>query len=176
MKKLLIIILTCFSFSTNSQLYSAMTVDNEFVPYVQDFKLIVNNKKHDNKVKNISILFDDIKKDGNEQTLAYCQMMFTDNPVIYVDRKEYYSATPMSREFTLLHEMGHCICSRFHTEQSRGMIGFFENILFHLGIVQKKGYLPDGCPSSLMHPYEFSESCMMSHYFYYIDEFKQGCQ
>ena len=176
MKKILIFFIFLMSYSLNAQIYRSKTTDDEFLPYIEDFSLIVKNNIYNEKVKNISILFEDIPKSSNgDQTLAYCSMMFTDKPIIYVDRKSYYSANPMSREFTLLHEMGHCICDRFHTSQSKGVIGFFENILFYLGLVQKKGYLPDGCPSSLMHPYEFSQTCMMVHYFYYIEEFKKGC-
>lgn len=176
MKKILILLFILCSCSSNSQVIKPSFVDEEFKPYVQEFKLIIKNPKYDNRVKNITIIFTDIPsaKKGYK-TLAYCNMMFTENPVIYVDRSYYYSATPMSQQFTLLHEMGHCVCNRFHTENSEGIAGFLENILFKLGIATKKGYLSDGCPASILHPYEFSESCMMSHYFYYIEEFQKGC-
>jgi hypothetical protein len=153
------------------------SINNEFYPDIVEFRNIINHHKYDDKLDNLTILFDDIESTNKGYvTLAYCQMMFTDSPYIVVDRKEYYSATPMSRYFTVLHELGHCICNRFHTETSKGLTGFLEEFLFKLGIAEKKGYLPDGCPSSLMHPYSFSESCMLDHYFYYVEEFKQGCQ
>ena len=176
MKNILLILMLFFLKPTSFQVYRSTMVDNELAPYIQDFKLIVKNKKYDDRLNNISIIFEDIPKESdNYQTLAYCGMMFVEDPIIYVDRKSYKDATPMSKEFTILHEMGHCVCNRFHTEQSKGITGFLERILFNLGLVQKKGFLPDGCPSSLMHPFDFSESCMMRHYFYYIEEYKKGC-
>ena len=175
MKKLFTIFLILLLNLGCAQIQRPM-VNDEFTPYVKDFELIVNNKQYDYKLQNLTILFEDIPSTGDGyQTVAYCSMMFTDKPSIYVDRKQYQYATPMSRQFTLLHELGHCVCNRFHTENSVGVVGFFENILFKLGLVTKKGFLKDGCPASIMHPYAFSESCMMTHYFYYIDEYKRGC-
>lgn len=176
MKIILFVLLYLIPNICHNQVFQATMVDNEFVPHIQEFKLIVDNHKYDKKIENLGIIFADIPPEKGTQVLAYCATMFTDYPFIYVDRKTYLSATPMSQQFTLLHELGHCICDRFHTSASRGVTGLWEKLLYALGLAKEKGVLEDGCPSSLMYPYEFSESCMMRHYFYYIEEFKQGCQ
>jgi hypothetical protein len=156
-------------------MYQTPMSEEEFTPYLKDFKLIVKNKKFDKRIENTSIVFSDIPKKDGMQQVAYCSLMFTDYPVIYVDRKTYYSSSPMSNEFTLLHELGHCVCNRFHTSLSQGIAGVWEKLLFKLGIAKEMESLPDGCPSSLMYPYDISETCMISHYFYYLNEFKEGC-
>jgi hypothetical protein len=175
MKLILLLLLLLTPNLCQNRIYQNAIVDEEFSPYLKDFQLIVKNNKFDQMVKNTSIIFSDMPvKDGMQQ-IGYCAMMFTEYPVIYVDRKSYYSSSPMENEFTLLHELGHCICNRFHTSPSQGLAGVWEKLLFKLGIAKEMEALSDGCPSSLMYPYDVSETCMISHYFYYLNEFKKGC-
>jgi hypothetical protein len=61
---------------------------------------------------------------------------------------------------------------RMHTEttEEKGFAYFIERILLKLGLVERKGYLKDGCPASYMHPYTLSEDCINKHYYYYLKE------
>lgn len=151
-------------------------VNNEFAPYIQDIRYLLHDSRYAYKIDNLSITFSDLGGDEKTQKLGHCNMMFTDDPEIVIDHKSYYELSPTSRYFLMLHEGAHCLCNRFHTAESRGFVGFFENILFKLGIAKKKGFYKDGCPMSLMHPYEMTQSCMLDHFMEYIKEFQQGCK
>jgi len=78
----------------------------------------------------------------------------------------------LSREELIFHELGHCVLYRSHTEPttSGGIVGFFERLLFELGLSEKQGSLKDGCPMSYMHPSILSVQCVNKHYRYYISE------
>lgn len=91
---------------------------------------------------------------------------------IEIDRGFWSYATDLEKEELMFHEFGHCYLFRPHTEVSpkKGFVGFMERLLFKLGILDKKGYLKDGCPASYMHPYTLSDKCIKDHYEYYIDE------
>lgn len=158
--------------------YTTRETHKEFKPYIQDFKYMIEGSRYEYKLKTNKIVFTTFPKDKNGKwnTIGKCYGMFQDNTIIYIDKEYWKYASPTSKAFTIYHELGHCICNNFHTEVSTGFIGFFEDIVFKLGLAEKKGYLWDGCPASLMHPSEFDEFCMLKHYMYYIDELTTSCK
>lgn len=76
------------------------------------------------------------------------------------------------REELMFHELGHCVLYRSHTEPTDGggISGFFERLMFEIGLMNKKAYLEDGCPSSYMHPTTIGRYCINKHYKYYMLE------
>jgi len=153
--------------------------NGEFKPYIQDFVNIVSNHKFNKKLKNTNFMFGDLNplKDPNQSvtTIGTCYGMYRDKSIIVIDTDYWSKASPTSKAFTMYHEMGHCICNLQHTQPSNGWYRPFEEILFKLGLIEKKSFLDDGCPGSLMHPSDMSEFCMLNNYMYYMDELKRSC-
>lgn len=84
-----------------------------------------------------------------------------------------YNKSPLVRFELILHEVGHCVLNRAHTQKhhtSNSFTQWFENAMFKIGVLKEKDRLYDGCPSSIMHPYTLSKSCFITHYLYYIEE------
>ena len=154
-------------------------VDEQLLPYKEDFEIIVGKNKNSYKLKKVNMYFADLNKNkkGTERTLGMCKGMYMDTTDINIDIEYWKTATDLSKKFTVLHELGHCICTLGHTEIRNGFWeSVFDTLKFKLGIGIRKGYLKDGCPASLMHPYEFDWFCMYTHYDYYMQELKQSCQ
>lgn len=150
-------------------------IDPEFKDYVQDFGVMLPEYKKD--VENINIGFEDFyitKDDFN--VIGRCYYNPLSPNTVSVDRMYWAFATPISRYFTILHELGHCVCYAPHSEATSGWIGTIEDFLFRLGVWKKRGYLEDGCPASLMHPTEFSQICAIRHFNHYIEDFKKVCR
>ena len=81
--------------------------------------------------------------------------------------------SPLMRFELVLHEIGHCVLHRSHTERnytSNGITKWFEDMLFSLNVIKEKDRLYDSCPASIMHPYTINEHCFKKHYLYYTEE------
>jgi len=170
-KNLLILILF---FSNVSCASDVRGVDPEFKDHVKDFGFLLPEYREESK--RLSIGFVDFPKTDGDNTIGRCSLSITFNHTITIDREYWKTATPTSQYFTMLHEMGHCVCYLNHSEPTSGLVGKLEEFLFKIGIWTKKGYLEDGCPASIMHPNEFGEICSIRHFNYYINEFKQSCR
>jgi hypothetical protein len=146
-------------------------------PYREEFSLIVSNKEIDYKLSHTDVIFGDLNSSKSKisRTLGTCYGMYTSKSFIIIDSEYWKYASSMSRAFTMYHEFGHCVCNLPHTQSSNSWYRPLEEILYKLKIVEKKYDLPDGCPSSLMHPYDLSESCMLNNYMYYLEELKKAC-
>jgi len=142
-----------------------------FKPYIQEFVYASMGKVKQKDLKGLTMGFHKYPKNSN--TVGTCHPMgyFTE---IDINKKwwdNHESST--ERQELIFHELGHCILKRGHTEEPINSSGFFawwERLFFKLGIFKKKNRLPDGCPSSYMHPYTLSPDCIMKHYLYYLDE------
>lgn len=171
-KNLLSLILLFSSLSCSS--LTAGKINPEFDPYVKDFQILVPEFK--DQVEKVDIDFYDFKKkEKNFNTIGRCNYNLIEPNSITIDVEYWGYSSPTSKYFTVLHEIGHCVCHLPHSEVSTGFTGWLEDFLFDLGIWKKKGYLNDGCPASIMHPSEFSEFCALNHYYYYLEEFRQSC-
>lgn len=149
---------------------SVRTVHPEFKDYVEDFNKIV--PENSEKTNSIAIGFEDFSKTN---VIARCYYRMKGNR-ISVDPSYWKRSAPTSKYFTFLHEAAHCSCNAHHTEPTSGLAGVWELILFKLGIRERKGYLPDGCPASIMHPNDFGELCAIRHFNYYIKELRDTCR
>jgi hypothetical protein len=67
---------------------------------------------------------------------------------IAVDSTFWTNASDLGREQLVFHELGHCIFGRLHNRMT----------------------LPDGCPKSIMNPYNFSDACYSAHRTEYLQE------
>jgi hypothetical protein len=173
-KNLLILVLW---FSTASCASSVPNgIHSEFSDYVSDFSKLL--PQHAEKANNLNMHFSDFrnsKKESDRNVLGRCTYSLLYGNTIEIDTTYWYSSTPTSKYFTILHEMGHCVCYIHHSQPTQGLLGKLEDFLFKLGVWKKKGFLDDGCPASIMFPSEFAESCYLKHFYHYINEFKQSC-
>lgn len=113
--------------------------------------------------------------DPNKSTIGTCFGMYRNKSLIVIDEEYWKRASPTSKAFTMYHELGHCACNLQHTQPSQGWYRPFEELMFKLGLIDKKKELPDGCPGSLMHPSDMYEFCMLNNYMYYLEELKRAC-
>lgn len=176
MKKLfLILLLLCLS---GCSLAQPMTknIDPQFTPYLQEFAKISNGKYSFSDVVNkIHIEFHDY---GNETygVVGTCNYRVFSKNLVWINKRWWNSGfnSYYNKLDVILHELGHCILYRAHTikprDEDKGFVKWLERWLFDLGIYTPKGYLSDGCPSSIMHPYAMWDSCLIRHYNYYADE------
>jgi hypothetical protein len=144
-------------------------VNDNFKPYVEHFKLLSKGYVTEDDFYNVTIGFKDIK----DSAIGRCWITpwFRE---IDIDTKWWFKKgrTQLEREELMFHELGHCVLFRSHTEPTSisGLAGWFERILFDLGILQEKGYLKDGCPKSYMHPYSVDLYCIERYREHYIKE------
>lgn len=145
-------------------------IDSQFNEYIKMFIEDSRKKVKMKDLKGLSMGFFSYPKD--ESTIGTCWPL---GFITEIDiSREGWESNPSYywRKALIYHELGHCILGRNHTEvtESSGYVGAIERFFFRMGFWQPKGYLSDGCPASLMHPYLVSESCFYSHYNYYIEE------
>jgi len=174
MKKLLLLLLlftqtACASSNIEVRLLKDYEdIDTEFTPYVQEFIYASKGKVRREKFEGFTMGFREFN--GDVSTVGVC------HPLAYeVDiNVEWWDNTlSQSKRIELVfHELGHCVLRRGHTQKPTGSswLAFWERVGFKIGMFEEKGMLPDGCPSSFMHPYTLSEACINRHFNYYIEE------
>lgn len=166
------VLLSCTSISP---VYNTVTHD-EFNPYLQDFSKIVDNKKIQSRMDRTVILFGNLNSDPNSEkrTLGICYRTFHRSTIV-IDTQYWKTASPTGRAFTMYHELGHCVCNLEHTEITDSWFKPFQEFFVKIGLIKIKPRLADGCPASIMHPYDMGEFCMLNNYMYYINELKESC-
>lgn len=145
------------------------TVNPEFKPYIQDFIASSNGIVEESDVSNLTMEFKDYGVPYRIAGTCWPHLTEIDvNKDWWEDHKSH-----LVRQELIYHELGHCILRRPHTtisDHGDDFIDWVENELFKLGIIEKKGLLPDNCPASYMHPVILSERCIRKHYNYYVTE------
>lgn len=149
----------------------------EFRPYTEDFSKIVDNEKLKSRIDKTVIMFSNLnteKKEEEKRTLGICYR----TPLrltIVIDEEYWKYASPTNKAFTMYHELGHCVCNLEHTEITESWYKPFQQFFANLGLIKLKPRLPDGCPGSIMHPYDMGEFCMLNNFMYYLEEIKESC-
>ena len=150
--------------------------DPEFEPYIQEFKYILGNSPLVSIVDNTKIIFGDLEKNEKYNIAGVCKNMLWTYPTIEIDKTTWKTLDFDEKNMLIVHELGHCVCKRLHTELStNGFAAFFEKIAHSLGLISKRGYLKDNCPVSLMHPTDIQWECNRRHNDYYIKEMREEC-
>jgi len=144
--------------------------DQEFIPHIDKFLKL--SKRPWLKIRNHTVFgtlgYSDPEDDSS--TVGLCEYFFKR---VTIDDYYWKWLSETGREALIFHELGHCTLFRGHTDikEDDGTIEYkIENFLFSLGVFEKKGYLKDGCPASIMHPYMFSDKCLKKHRKYYMEE------
>lgn len=144
-------------------------IQKEFKPLVDEFIKVSQGHVTKDDFYNIHFQFDDIE--GTVVGLCYPYPWLKE---IIIDRRWWnkWSRSDEQREEVLFHEIGHCLLRRGHTDSSEvtDLFSWLENIFIKLGLTEKKGFLVDGCPASIMHPYTIDTFCYRKHRDFYIDE------
>jgi hypothetical protein len=114
----------------------------------------------DSDLSEFTIGFGDLK-DG---VVGVCKLM---SKKITIDRKYWFRISENSKMEIFLHEVGHCILKRYHTNPKGS---YWHDLPLSMGFIKNTGYLKDGCPTSIMHPYVLDWYCFYKHRNYYIEE------
>ena len=150
-------------------------IDPVFKPYIESYRNIIGKDKYQYKFDRLSMNFKDLKSG----IVGKCWWLINGDFEIEIDPDWWYrnyAFDPIAKEFLAYHELEHCMRYRMHTDRKkeiRSILDFFEEIGYYLGLLEKPGYLKDGCPASLMHSYVTSYYCRKKHYEYYIQELKE---
>jgi len=150
-------------------------INKEFNPYVDKFISISKGAIDKSDFQHTYMGFKEFE--GNTVGTCWAYPVFKGTEMYFakeIEIDEYFwkYASDLEKEELMFHEFGHCYLFRPHTEISpkKGFVGFLERLLFKIGILEKKGFLEDGCPASYMYPYTLSNTCIEKHYKYYMDE------
>jgi hypothetical protein len=172
MKKIMLfLLLTLFSCSSSVPRISTQQkgVDSEFTPYIDNYKYIIGEGKYTQEFKHLHMNF--AKLEGS--IVGRCWWLLNGDYEIEIDPDYWRWNSFAAKEFLVYHELEHCIRKRMHTnkkDEIDNIADFFEEIVYQLGLIDRYGYLKDGCPSSIMHSTTLSESCRWKHREYYLDE------
>jgi|VirMetMinimDraft_7_1064189.scaffolds.fasta_scaffold09927_2 hypothetical protein len=142
-----------------------------FEPYVESYRILIGEDSHEDRFENLNINFS--KLEGS--VIGRCWWLANGGYEIEIDSTWWYLSmfNQHEREFVMYHELEHCIRYRLHTDRVRkihNFTSFLDEIGYYIGFVEKKEYLKDGCPASLMHSTTLSDECRHKHYRYYMEE------
>lgn len=139
-----------------------------FAQYVMEFIKDSHGLVDFNSLEYVHMDFDDLS--GN--TVGLCASM-PYRQIIKIDRK-WWEAHPShaERRSLIYHELGHCVLFLDHSTETGagGFWGWLERMAFRIGILDRKGILPDMCPSSYMHPHILHSYCIEKHHDFYKKE------
>jgi hypothetical protein len=139
------IIFTYLSFA--GTIYQKPAVDSELEPYVAYFKDIALRYGIAPNFKNLSISFINTYPISN--WVGLCQTSTVSPSKFLTVRESFFKRIPTEQKYALvIHELGHCTLGRDHVE----------------------GYLPNGCPKSIMHPSDGLNGCFFTNQDYYFKE------
>jgi hypothetical protein len=136
-------------------------IDSEFQPYMSEIIEFSQGSIKQSQLKYLTIGFSDLES----PVVGRCSLITKE---IDIDRKFWKYSSYQRRMETLMHEIGHCVLYRYHTDTKDDI---FHDFFIDIGIFKAQNDLWDGCPSSIMHPYEVGLYCFNKHYIYYIEEF-----
>lgn len=144
-------------------------VEEEFLPYLQDFSNLSDGKIGQEEVKGLSIKF--TKLPGN--TIGICYRWLNGTKEIVIDKNYWEWASYLTREALMYHELVHCVCNRSHDFIGGTYSKFNPFMLFESN--EKSGYFEDSCPFSIMHPEMMDDSCLNRRWDYYKKEMFLNC-
>jgi len=181
MKKILIIYclfaLSSCSFALVNRMSEKKGVDPTFHLYIEKYKQIIKYEKYKYRFENMSMNFGDLESKDDKKVIGRCKNLLSGEAEILIDRTWWFSnSTALDREFTIYHELEHCIRYRPHTdltEKVDDFSSFFERIGYYLGLIRRNEMLIDGCPYSIMHSTTFDYYCQQKNYDHYIKEIKE---
>lgn len=145
-------------------------IDRQFIYYKNSFIKESKGKITEKDFDDLSMGFYEYPKDTYAVGTCWPMGYLTE---IDISKKDWNrNIDHYWRKELVYHELGHCLLNRHHTDptSSAGFFGAFEGLMFDLGFWEKKGYLSDGCPSSLMHSRMIGSYCFQIHHDYYIEE------
>lgn len=172
---ILVVILICVSCSKFKIIKEYDNVDPEFDSYVEEFAQVSDGKYSPERLNSLTIGF---TSKFEEEVYAVCNQAFNVNE-IDVNRNWWKSASYQDRYQVMMHEMGHCVLQRQHSDFPGGSIVHeLEKLCNSIGLFKSVPELLDYCPGSLMSADMVSTFCLQKHDKYYINELflKEGYQ
>jgi hypothetical protein len=137
-------------------------IDPRLTPIVQEFFFMKNGQM--GVEDGLKVRVDDLK---NPSWLGVCYYRIFDREII-ISKRELETKTPLQIHSTVFHEIFHCSLGLGHYPPTElGDIRGWDSLLLYLKIksgVFVHSHLPDGCPVSIMYPYDFSDECYAKHF------------
>jgi len=146
-------------------------IDSTFDPYIAEYRSIIGEEKYEHKFKRLSFNFAKL----TPGVLGRCYWLIGGGYEIEIDREWWNRSWSgfLSKKLVVFHELEHCIRFRLHTNRVtkiNSAADFFDEIGYFLGIINKPGYLKDGCPSTVMNSSVSGYKCQSKHYNMWIKE------
>ena len=161
MRKLLILFILLFYFSCSSSLFKKhKEIHPAFAPYIAEIIESSEGSVTYKDLNNLTMGFEKLKR----PTIGKCNKISNE---IAIDITYWAFADEYKKLELIMHEFGHCVLNRYHTGYK---YNFFHDLPIQLGFFKEMGLLYDGCPASIMHPYDILWYCFAKHKKYYIDE------
>jgi len=160
MLKLLLFLFTSILISCETRM-SKDKIDPAFRPYLDEVIEFSKGELNKNNLRSLKIGFFDNK--GSSE-VGVCKHIFNE---ILIDKNYWARTTEEGRLEIIMHEIGHCVLNRYHTNVK---FEFFHDIPFLFNMVGNEGFLKDGCPSSVMNPFTLNWFCFIKHKNYYQEE------
>lgn len=159
--------------------------DPEFSDYIEDFILRSKDLISHRDFEHINISFkpQEYSSDAKGKDTVVIGMCFWNWGIlgaknrIEIDPAYWKQAGPFEKWNLIFHEMGHCVCNRVHPDLKEDA-GWFVRWLSGVGVQtvhSQDHYLHDGCPATIMHPYNISNECVHDHQRYYVEELFAEC-
>jgi len=173
MKKLLIVILMLIQSSCSTSVRITRKykgIDIKLSHYTEMFISESKGKVKAEDLEKLTMGFMDYPKETSVVGTCWPMGNFTEIDISKYAWERNHSS--YYRKELIYHELGHCILGRNHSAitKASGFVASIERFFFKIGLWQPMGYLADGCPASLMHPYMVGDDCFKDHYVYYIEE------
>lgn len=135
-----------------------------------------------NNITFTSTIHMSIEDIGRDRVIGLCGFGIMYRKIMF-DKSYWEESTYLSKVSTVYHEMTHCYCGRTHDfEEGKEypdmslkstIKRFFGKYVY--SPLKPEGFMDDGCPSSIMLPYSFSDKCFKDHYDFYTKEMFNRC-
>jgi len=140
-----------------------------FTPYIHEYRALIGYQAFSDKFKELSINLTELPSN----ILGRCYWLANGGYEIEISKEWWQKrADPIDKQFTVFHELEHCIRNRMHTNVKpvESFESVLERIMYWGGLIDPLPPLEDGCPASVMHSHSLPKKCQYNHYLYYMME------
>ena len=146
------------------------TYDREFAKYVELFKKDMGSKIRPDSFRKVTIRFGDLE----DSKTGLCEFIpIWGHSIITIDRQFWKNKDEYKKKELMYHEFGHCICGIAHTWEY-GAYPEADGSTKPSGN-ESEGFFLDGCPQSMMFPYELDTDCVIKHWEEYKKDIYNRC-
>ncbi len=171
MFNILTILALLFALSKKDEIIvnNTKNAESEVQVFVEDYKKLMNGIVDEKIIDNVKITMADL--DTTKAGVCWPE----NKPVtIQIDRVTWELYDENRREILVFHELGHCVCDLEHVH-FLGQYSREQKPPEKEEDRLRSGFLEDGCPVSIMHPFVLSSQCYSKHRQHYRYELHLRC-